>query len=245
MSARYLGQPFDIHGGGSDLIFPHHENEIAQSEGACDVPFAKIWMHNGHINIRGEKMSKSLRNYTFVTEVLEDFPAEVFRLFILGAHYRSQIDYGPESLDEAKAVWERFRSFLRVAPAGDVAEDAVASKLEAFGAAMDDDLNTPGALAALHEIVREGNSALERGETEVAALARAAVLKGLEIFGCDPIADDARTDLVGPLVELLLEQRQAAREAKDFARADEIRARLTQIGVQVEDSADGPRWFIA
>jgi cysteinyl-tRNA synthetase len=245
MSARYLGQPFDIHGGGSDLIFPHHENEIAQSEGARDVPFARYWLHNGHINIRGEKMSKSLRNYSFITEVLEDYAAEVFRLFICGAHYRSQIDYGPDALDEAKAVWERFRAFLRVARAGEVSEDVVATKLEGFGAAMDDDLNTPGALAALHEIVREGNSAVERGETERASQSRAAVMKGLEILGCDPVADDARTDLVGPLVELLLEQRTAARAAKDFARADEIRARLAEIGVQVEDSSDGPRWFLA
>jgi cysteinyl-tRNA synthetase len=244
MSARYLGQPFDIHGGGSDLIFPHHENEIAQSEGAHEVDFAKYWLHNGHINIRGEKMSKSLRNYMYITEVLEDHPAEVLRLFICGAHYRSQIDYGPESLDEAKAVYERFRSFLRVAPAGEVPDEIVASKLEGFGDAMDDDLNTPGALATLHELVREGNSAMERGETEVAVQARAAVRRGLEILGCDPV-DDRRTELVGPLVELLLEQREQARAAKDFARADTLRDRLQQIGVVVEDSPEGPRWFIS
>jgi cysteinyl-tRNA synthetase len=243
MSARYLGQPFDIHGGGSDLIFPHHENEIAQSEGAHGVEFARYWLHNGHIKIRGEKMSKSLRNYTFITEVLEDYPAEVLRLFICSANYRSQIDYGPESLDEAKAVFERFRSFLRVAPPGEVDDETVAARLEAFGDAMDDDLNTPGALAALHELVREGNSAIERGETELATQARAAVLKGLEILGCDP-TDDQRTDLVGPLVELLLEQRQAARADKDFARADQIRDRLTEIGVVVEDSPQGARWFL-
>ncbi len=243
MSARYLGQPFDIHGGGSDLIFPHHENEIAQSEGAHDTEFARYWLHNGHINIRGEKMSKSLRNYTFVTEVLEDFPPEVFRMFICGAHYRSQIDYGLSSLEEATAVWDRFRSFLRVAPDGDVASEAVSARLTAFGEAMDDDLNTPGALAALHEIVREGNSAVERDERDVAATARAAVVQGLSIFGCEPDTG-GRTDLVGPLVELLLEQRQQARDAKDFARADEIRNRLQDIGVAVEDSADGPRWFV-
>ena len=119
MSARYLGQPFDIHGGGADLIFPHHENEIAQSEAAHGADFARYWLHNGHVNIRGEKMSKSLRNYVVVDEVLEDYPAEVLRIFFAGAHYRSQMDYGPDGLDEAKAVWERFRSFLRVAPAGE------------------------------------------------------------------------------------------------------------------------------
>ncbi len=243
MSAKYLGLPFDIHGGGSDLIFPHHENEIAQSEGAHDTDFARVWMHNGHINIRGEKMSKSLGNFMFITGVLAEHPAQVLRLFMCGAHYRSQIDYGPDALDEAKAVWERFRAFLRVTPVAEVSDDAVREKLSAFGEAMDDDLNTPVALAALHEIVREGHSAVERGESDVAAVARAAVVKGLEIFGCEP-EDDQRTDVVGPLVELLLEQREAARAAKDYARADEIRDRLTEIGVVVEDSAQGARWFL-
>ncbi len=254
MSARYLGQPFDIHGGGADLIFPHHENEIAQSEAAHGVEFARYWLHNGHVKIRGEKMSKSLRNYVVVDEVLADYPPEVMRIFFAGAHYRSQMDYGPDGLDEAKAVWERFRSFLRVAPSRDAAEDAVASRLDAFGEAMDDDLNTPGALAALHDLVRQGHSALERGESDIACELRAAVAKGLEILGCRTDTDargvgggprSERADLVGPLVELLLEQRQAARAAKDFTRADEIRARLAEIGVQVEDSSDGPRWFLA
>jgi cysteinyl-tRNA synthetase len=245
MSARYLGQPFDIHGGGADLIFPHHENEIAQSEAAHGTEFARYWLHNGHVNIRGEKMSKSLRNYVVIDEVLEDYPPEVMRIFFAGAHYRSQMDYSPDGLDEAKAVWERFRSFLRVAPSGDKVDDAAASaRLEAFGAAMDDDLNTPGALAALHDLVRQGHSAIERSETEIAAEVRTAVVRGLGILGCRPDAGE-RTDVVGPLVELLLEQREAARSAKDFARADEIRARLAEIGVQVEDSSGGPRWFLA
>jgi cysteinyl-tRNA synthetase len=189
-------------------------------------------------------MSKSLRNYVNIDDVLEDYPPEVMRIFFAGAQYRSQMDYGPDGLDEAKAVWDRFRSFLRVAAVADAPEEVIASHLEAFGSAMDDDLNTPGALAALHELVRKGNSALERGEAEIASGVRAAVARGLEILGCRTDADE-RTDLVGPLVELLLEQRQAARAAKDFARADEIRARLTDIGVVVEDSADGPRWFLA
>ena len=244
MSARYLAQPFDIHGGGADLIFPHHENEIAQSEAAHGAEFARYWLHNGHVKIRGEKMSKSLRNYVNVNEVLEDYPAEVLRTFFASAHYRSQIDYGPDALDEAAAVWDRFRSFLRVAPEIEIADDAVAGKLTAFGDALDDDLNTPGALAALHELVREGHSALERGETAIAGEARAAVVAGLAVLGIEPSAD-ARTDVVGPLVELLLEQREGARAAKDFARADEIRDKLTAIGVRVEDSSEGPRWFLA
>jgi cysteinyl-tRNA synthetase len=244
MAERYLGQPFDIHGGGADLIFPHHENEIAQSEAARGVAFARYWLHNGHVNIRGEKMSKSLKNYVQVHTVLEDYPPEVLRLFFCAAHYRSQIDYGPDALDEAKAVWERFRAFVRVAPVGDVPDDTIAVWLEGFGKAMDDDLNTPGALAALHELVRQGHSAVERGEKDVAAEVRAAVVRGLDVLGCAPGSDE-RTDLVGPLVELLLEQRAAAREAKDFARADEIRTRLAGMGVHVEDSPQGARWYLA
>lgn len=141
-------------------------------------------------------------------------------------------------------MWERFRSFLRVAPSGDGDDAAADARLEAFGAAMDDDLNTPGALAALHELVRQGHSAIERGETDIAAEVRTAVVTGLGILGCREDAGE-RTDVVGPLVELLLDQREAARAAKDFTRADEIRARLAEIGVQVEDSPDGPRWFLA
>jgi cysteinyl-tRNA synthetase len=243
MAARYLGQPFDIHGGGADLIFPHHENEIAQSESAFDAPFARYWLHNGHVKIRGEKMSKSLKNYVQVDEILSDYAPQVLRLFFCGANYRSQMDYSPGALDEAKAVWDRFRAFLRVAPVVDADKETVAGHLEAFGAAMDDDLNTPGALAALHELVRTGNSAIERGENDVAGRTHAAVLEGLGVLGCEPDADE-RTDLVGPLVELLLEQREAARAAKDFARSDEIRGRLHEIGVQVEDSPEGPRWFV-
>ena len=246
MSERYLGRSFDIHGGGADLIFPHHENEIAQSEAAHGVGFARYWLHNGHVNIRGEKMSKSLRNYVVIDEVLADYPPEVLRIFFAGAHYRSQIDYGPDLLEQAKAVWDGFRSFLRVSAVPDgVDDDAVATRLEAFGAAMDDDLNTPGALAALHDLVRQGHSALERGEHAIASEVRAAVAAGLEILGCRAEAGGGGTDVVGPLVELLLEQRQAARAAKDFARADEIRTKLAEIGVQVEDSSDGPRWFLA
>ena len=242
MSARYLGQPFDIHGGGADLIFPHHENEIAQSE-ACGPQFARYWLHNGHVNIRGEKMSKSLKNYVNINEVLEDYPPEVLRLFFCSAHYRSQMDYGPDALEESKAVWERFRSFLRVAPTADVPDEAIATRLGSFGAAMDDDLNTPAALAALHEIVRVGHSAIERAENDVAAEARAAVVTGLGVLGCEASRDQG-ADLVGPLVELLLEQREQARGAKDFDRADQIRSRLAEIGVHVEDSSEGPRWFV-
>ena len=235
MASRYLGQPFDIHTGGADLIFPHHENEIAQSEAAADRPFAKYWLHHGHVMIRGEEMHKSARNAVEIDEVLDRYSPDVVRLFFCSAHYRSQIDYNPASLDEARAVWDRFRVFLRTAPRSDLADDAVDDQLTAFRDAMDDDLNTPGALAALHELVSRGN----RGEDT-----RAAVETGLRVLGFDVSASDARGDVVGPLVELLLEQREAARKAKDFARADEIRERIEEIGIRIEDSPDGPRWFI-
>ena len=231
MSVRYLGQPFDIHSGGADLIFPHHENELAQSEAAADEPFAKYWLHHGHVMIRGEEMHKSAKNAVEIDEVLKQYAAPVVRMFFCSAHYRSQIDYNPSSLDEARAVWERFRTFLRTAARSDATEDQLAG----FRDAMDDDLNTPGALAALHDLVSRGN----RGEPT-----RGAVEKGLRVLGFEVDAADARTDVVGPLVELLLEQREAARAAKDIGRADEIRNRLDTIGVRVEDSAGGPRWFL-
>jgi len=237
MSARYLGQPFDIHGGGADLIFPHHENEIAQSEAGMGKPFAEVWLHNGHVNIGGEKMSKSLRNFVLVEDAVAEYGSNVLRLFFCGAHYRSQMDYGADGLDEARAVWERFRSFLRVAP---VVEADGVELLTEFGEAMDDDLNTPAALAALHSLVAAGH----RGDID-AGTARAAVVTGLGVLGIDTASTDGAADIVGPLVELLLRQREDAREAKDFARADEIRNKLTEVGVQIEDSASGPRWYRA
>jgi cysteinyl-tRNA synthetase len=244
MAERYLGQPFDIHSGGADLIFPHHENEIAQSEAAAGVTFANCWLHHGHVKIRGEVMSKSLKNYVEVDEVLKDYGPEVFRIFFCSAHYRSQIDYTAASLDEARAIWERFRAFLRTAPVREIGDEAIASELTAFAEAMDDDLNTPGALAALHELVSKGNRAAESGDEEAAVRTRAVVETGLRVLGCDVSGSDRRAEVVGPLVELLLEQREAARSDRDFARADQIRNRLTEIGIRVEDSPDGPRWFV-
>jgi cysteinyl-tRNA synthetase len=185
--------------------------------------------------IRGEEMHKSARNAVEIDEVLKHYSAPVVRMFFCSAQYRSQIDYNPGSLDEARAVWERFRAFLRAGPRDDAADAQIADQLAAFGEAMDDDLNTPGALAALHDLVSRGN----RGEPT-----RAAVEAGLRVLGFDVGGVDAGADVVGPLVDLLLEQREAARAAKDFARADEIRNRLEGIGVRVEDSAAGPRWFI-
>jgi cysteinyl-tRNA synthetase len=243
MAVRYLGAPFDIHGGGADLIFPHHENEIAQSEAALGVrPFARWWLHNGHVQIQGEKMSKSLRNYVLVEEVLADYAPQVLRLFFCGAHYRSQMSYEPAALDEAKAVWERFRTFLRSVPRGEA--DDPEELLAGFGEAMDDDLNTPQALSALHEHIGLGNKALERGDQAEASRVRTAVVRGLELLGCEPETDGSRVDVAGPLVEMLLAERERARADRDYAHADAIRARLGQIGVDVEASAQGPRGLL-
>jgi cysteinyl-tRNA synthetase len=165
-------------------------------------------------------------------------------MFFCSAHYRSQVDYTASSLDEARAVWERFRTFLRTSPRREVEEEVINDKLTGFRDAMDDDLNTPGALAALHELTSQGNRAVEAGDEAGAAAARAAVEAGLGVLGFDVASMESRTDVVGPLVELLLEQREAARRTKDFAGADEIRARLQEIGIHVEDSPDGPRWFV-
>jgi len=234
--------PFDIHGGGVDLVFPHHENEIAQAECALgSSPFARWWLHNGHVQISGEKMSKSLKNYVVVEQVLEDYPPQVLRLLFLSANYRSPISYSPDGLDEAQSIWDRFRAFLRT---GAVDEHGSDEGLDRFGAAMDDDLNTPEAIAALHSLATDGNKALESGDTAAAGAARSALAAGLRVLGCDPEVGTDASGVVGPLVELLLEQREAARRARDFAAADSIRDRLLEVGVQVEDSAQGPRWYL-
>jgi cysteinyl-tRNA synthetase len=243
MATRYLGPTIDIHGGGSDLIFPHHENEIAQSEAACSCgPFASLWLHNGHVQMDGEKMSKSLRNYVLVTEMLADYEPQVLRLFILAAHYRSPISYAVSALDEARAQWDRFAAFLRAAPAGGT---AAGHELDAFGEAMDDDLATPRAIAALHGIVAAGHKAIESGDTKLAASLRAALVEGLGILGIEEASAGGGTDALGPLVEYLLELRSDARAAKDFERADAIRARLESAGVVVEDTPQGARWHLS
>ncbi|HVL80194.1 MAG TPA: cysteine--tRNA ligase [Actinomycetota bacterium] len=241
MTVRYLGMPFDIHGGGADLIFPHHENEIAQAEAALGhEPLARWWLHNGHVQISGEKMSKSLRNFVQVDAVLEEYAPQVLRMFFMSSHYRSQINYTLEALEEARAVWDRFAAFLRTGPLG--AEDE--TLLDAFGEAMDDDLNTPAAIASLHALVSEGNRALGEGDEGRAATVRASVAAALDLLGCEPEAPVHGEEVLAPLVQLLLEQREHARAAKDFNRADEIRDRLAEAGVKVEDSAEGPRWFV-
>jgi len=256
MSTKYLGPAFDIHGGGLDLVFPHHENELAQSRAAGDG-FARYWVHNGLLNLAGEKMSKSLGNSLLVDVMItETRPAEL-RYYLGQSHYRSEMEYSPDALAEAAAAYRRIEGFVTRAaeagPAGATAAEASATGLPAgFGAALDDDLAVPQALAVVHEAVTEGNTALAAGDVAGAAKQAAAVRGMMSVLGIDPLdahwsgpggADgSALRPVVDALVEVALQQRQAARARKDFAEADAIRDRLKDAGILVEDTARGPRW---
>ncbi|NLD59224.1 MAG: cysteine--tRNA ligase [Clostridiales bacterium] len=250
MSMKYLGDTFDIHCGGVDLIFPHHENEIAQSEGATGKPFAKYWMHNGHINVDNKKMSKSEGNFFMVRDILKEYDAEAVRLFMLSAHYRSPINFSRELIEQATSSLERLYTARNTAlfnrehapeRAMNADEQTFAERakkaVEAFDAAMSDDLNTADALAAIFEHVRDMNSSL------TADSAREAIDAGLNALG-------TMTDVLGLLrkdfdatpdeVKALVEQRVAAKKAKDFALADQIRQEVLDMGYIIEDTPKGP-----
>ncbi len=257
MSTRYLGQPFDIHGGGTDLIFPHHENEIAQSEGARGCTFARYWMHNGMVNIGAEKMSKSLGNFMTVQEAAARVGGEATRLFVIGTHYRSPLDFSPERLDEsARALGRVYESLARADEAlqGRTAEPD-AQVMAEFRRAMDDDLNTARAVGILFETLRAMNRLLDEGKlTEVAAL-RAAISAMSEVTGVggdDPArvlqkAKNAHldhSDLDPAQIEALIAERNAARRSKDFKRADAIRDELKEKGIVLEDTPSGTVWKV-
>jgi cysteinyl-tRNA synthetase len=250
MVTKYLGTEFDIHGGGLDLRFPHHENEMAQSQ-AAGHGFANFWMHNGMVTYAGEKMSKSIGNTVSPAEMLELAPPRVVRYYLGQAQYRSILDYQPTSLQEAAAAVERIDGFLT--RAGRILPDAgtdtsAASVPEAFASAMDDDLNVPQALAALHETVRAGNTALTDGDLDAAGQALASVTAMVEVLGLNatmtPAADEQANTALGVLVEAQLEARAQARAAKDWAASDAIRDTLTAAGVVVEDGPDGASWSL-
>ncbi len=267
MSTKYLGATFDIHGGGLDLIFPHHENELAQSAAAGDG-FARYWLHNGLVKLRGEKMSKSLGNSLLVDAMVTMVRPIELRYYLGQAHYRSDIDYSAEALGEAVTAFRRIEGFLtrvgKLAPAAmPAAPDAglpgaaaglppAASLPVAFSAALDDDFAVPAALAVVHDTVREGNTALAEGDAGGAAKQAESVLAMLAVLGLDPFAapfaDSVTSDLsavVDALVSVALEQRQAARARRDYAAADAIRDQLSAAGIVVEDTAAGPRWELA
>jgi cysteinyl-tRNA synthetase len=249
MAGKYLGDEFDIHGGGLDLRFPHHENELAQST-AIGRPFARTWMHNGLVTAAGEKMSKSLGNGALVSEVIKRFPARAVRLYLLQPHYRSTIEYSDAAVAESVAALERIDNFVR--RASDLVGTASARVPPDFIAAMNDDLGTPAGVAVLHSAVRDGNLALDAGDQDQVAARLGEVNAMLSILGLDTASeawqggDQQRlAAVVDGLIAELLKQRAAARERKDFASADAIRDSLAELGVEVSDTPQGPRWKVA
>jgi cysteinyl-tRNA synthetase len=273
MSTKYLGPTFDIHCGGMDLIFPHHENEIAQSRAAGDG-FARYWLHNGLLGLAGEKMSKSLGNSLLVTDILTRVRPAELRYYLVQAHYRSTLDFSEDALDEAVAAYQRIERFvvratevlgnLGLDDAGGSREDGRSRDDEepedlpsSFRSAMDEDLAVPAALAAVHACVRDGNQALAASDKAGARASLIRLRAMLDVLSLDPLAPhwsgsagpgtgagsgERLRQVVGALVKLTLQQRDAARARKDYATSDAIRDGLEEIGVVVEDTSEGPRW---
>lgn len=252
MASRYLGAAFDIHGGGMDLLFPHHENEIAQSKSAGD-DFAQYWMHNAWVTTSGEKMSKSLGNSLLVSEVVKRVRPVELRYYLGSAHYRSMLEFSDEALAEAAAGYRRIEGFIRRAEEGLGDGPSSVDLPSAFVESMNDDLGVPQALAVIHDTVRVGNAALADGDMDVARRSRDAVVAMLDVLGLNPYAepwadqsdDGAARRALGPLVDVVLAQREAARERRDFTVADALRDGLAASGIAVEDTPTGPRWSLA
>ena len=247
MSTKYLGPAFDIHGGGLDLVFPHHENELAQSRAAGDG-FARYWLHNGMVNLSGEKMSKSLGNTLQVREIVRQWrPVEV-RYYLGAAHYRSTIEFSKSALDEAAVAYARIENFVERALEAVGDDDLPTTVCAEFAEAMDDDLGVPAALGALHTVVRDGNTALAAGDIAAVRGALGAVLTMTSVLGIDPRAwPDRAADNTGTLdalIRVALDQRTAARARKDYSASDAIRDQLAAAGVSIEDTPDGPRWSL-
>ena len=260
MARRWLGEEFDIHGGGIDLRFPHHENEQAQSR-AAGLGFARYWLHNAWVTVKGQKMGKSLGNALEVRHLLEGTRPIVLRYYLTAAHYRSTIEYHPGSLDEAAAAVERIEGFLeRAARRGPIpaartkGRYAAGSLPEDFVLSMDDDLGVSGALAVIHDTVRAGNTALDEDDDEAALAAASAVVAMAEVLGINPLAahwngtaDGSARDAeaaLEALVRVQLDARQAARQERDFARADAIRDELAAAGIAITDTPSGAQWSL-
>jgi len=255
MARKYLGSNFDIHGGGLDLVFPHHENEIAQSKSAGDG-FANYWLHNAWVTTAGEKMSKSLGNSLLVSEVVQRVRPIELRYYLAGAHYRSMLEFSDEMVADAGQGFQRIEGFIARAsdaPGDDVIVVDPAARSTDFDDAMNDDINTPQALAAIHKVVRDGNTALAAGNLDAVRSHATSVVSMLDVLGLNPQAENWRspssagsdlTSVVDDLVKVALEQRQAARERKDYAAADAIRDGLADAGITIEDTPEGPRWSV-
>jgi cysteinyl-tRNA synthetase len=231
MAEKVLGADFEIHGGGVDLVFPHHENEVAQSEGARGLPLARIWMHNGMIRIADEKMSKSVGNIFGLREAIDTYGAAAVVAFLISGHYRQPLEFSDGALEEASARVDRIRNFLRE-PAVEGQDDFAAEREEAFVEALCDDFNTPRALAALFELVAEANRRPVPG-------ARDAVEGMLPLLGLEGVLSS--DEEAGEEAQALLRERDEARAARDFARADSARDRLAELGWEVRDSAEGSK----
>ena len=261
MSTKYLGQPFDIHGGGVENKFPHHESEIAQSEAATGKPFARYWMHNGMLMIRGEEMHKSLGNFITLEQAFERWEPMVIRFFILLSHYRGRLDVTEEAVDAAEKGLERLLSAMRAvrrrlvaAPEGEVSSEGVAlldRGRQQFEEAMNDDFNTAGAIAVLFDLTREVNTLLS--EPQPVSKGTLQAIDGLytrlvgDVLGIqlDALDKDVSSELSGKLVELLIETRAKLRQAKQWALADEVRNQLAALGVQLQDGPQGTTWFLS
>jgi cysteinyl-tRNA synthetase len=253
MAEKTLGLGFAVHGGGIDLVFPHHENEIAQSEGARGGDMAHIWMHNEMLELGDEKMSKSIGNIAPLSEVLDRWPAEVVIAFFLTSHYRSKLPFTEERMAQAQAVVDRLANALRtldqaVASRPEEGHDPDLSRTvvegrEQFFRALDDDFGTPEAFAALFEMVRGTNRAVAAGTAGAAQLreARHELAELLDLLGLGRIGAGAADDSAPAEVMTLVQERQAARESRDFARADDLRDRIRALGWEVTDTAGGPR----
>ena len=251
MAAKYLGPEFDIHGGGLDLRFPHHENELAQSR-AAGQPFARFWMHNAMLNLAGSKMSKSVGNTLMVSEVVKRVRPIDLRYYLAASHYRSIVEFSEESLAEAATAFQRIEGFVKRAAAlggpGELGEVP-----EAFAAAMDDDLSVPAALGgAAGARSRRATRCSRAAPSAALTAALADVRTMLDVLGLDPLSstwdrggdDAAYAQVIDSLVGGLLEQRQEARATKDFATADKVRDQLTAAGIEIEDTPQGARWSV-
>jgi cysteinyl-tRNA synthetase len=259
MARRWLGDEFDIHGGGIDLRFPHHENEQAQSR-AAGLGFARYWLHNAWVTVKGEKMGKSLGNALEVLHLLEATRPIVLRYYLTAAHYRSTIEYHSGSLDEAAAAVDRIEGFLeRAARRGPVAAaDGGAADRERmpqeFVDSMNDDLGVSGALAVIHDTVRAGNVALDEGDDDAALAAAGSVVAMTQVLGVNPLAShwgssgdtgvSATEAALDALVKAQLEARQSARQERDFERADAIRDELAAVGIAITDTPSGAQWSL-